>query len=80
ISSLCWDTESRKNAPKQEKLPFLEKPDNPVIAFLSERGEVQINELAIAMNLPVHQLSPMLFELEMAGHIKALPGGIYKIN
>ncbi|MDR0844771.1 MAG: DNA-processing protein DprA, partial [Tannerella sp.] len=40
ISSLCWDTESRKNVPKQEKLPFLEKPDHPVIAFLSERGEV----------------------------------------
>jgi len=55
---------------------------NPTILSyrFAEKGEFHINELAVLMNLPIHQLSPMLFELELAGHIKALPGGIYKLT
>ena len=78
ITALCWDTKKKK--PKQMDLSFDEKPDHPVISLLATKGEFHINELAALMNLPIHQLSPMLFELELAGHIKALPGGIYKLT
>ena len=77
VTALCWDAGKKK--PKQMDLSFKEKPDHPVISLLAEKGEFHINELATSMNLPIHQLSPMLFELELAGHIKALPGGIYKL-
>jgi DNA processing protein len=81
VMSLCWDANLESNAPKQAKLPFpVEKPDHPVLALLAEQGEIQINDLAVRMNLPVHQLSPMLFELEMTGQVKAMPGGMYKLN
>jgi len=78
ISALCWDT--NKKEPVQKKLSFEEKSSNPILSLLAEKGEFQINELAGIMNLPIHHLSPMLFELELAGHIKALPGGVYKMN
>ena len=78
ITALCWDTGKKKL--EQKDISFDEKPDHPVLSLLAGQGEFHINELAVLMNLPVHQLSPMLFELELAGHIKALPGGIYKLT
>jgi len=78
VNALCWDVKSDK--PEQMTLPFAEKPDHPILSLLAEKSEFHINELSLLMNLPIHQLSPMLFELELAGHIKALPGGIYKLN
>jgi DNA processing protein len=76
--SLCWDTDI-KGMNRQPSLPFPEKPDHPVIRLLEEKGAFHVNQLALEMNLPVHKLTSMLFELELDGHIKALPGGIYKL-
>ena len=49
-----------------------------MLAFLEGRKDAHINELAIELNLPVHQLSSLLFELEMDGKIKSMPGSVYK--
>ena len=78
VNALCWDT--AKKAPIQQELPFIETPDHPILSLLAEKGEFHINELSVLMNVPIHRLSPMLFELELAGHIKALPGGVYKMQ
>jgi DNA processing protein len=77
--SLCWDFDA-KVQPVQQSFNFREKPDHPIIRLLTEREEFQINQLAAEMDIPVHKLSSMLFELELEGHIKALPGGVYKLN
>lgn len=79
VMSLCWDSDA-KALPLQRTFDFQEKPDNPIIRLLSEKGEFQINQLATEMNIPVHKLSSLLFELELEGHIKALPGGVYRLN
>jgi DNA processing protein len=76
---LCWE-EAAKTLPVQQSIRFQEKTEHPVIRLLAEKGQFQINELAIEMNLPIHKLSSILFELEMKGHIKASPGGIYTLN
>ncbi|MDR2681107.1 MAG: DNA-processing protein DprA [Tannerella sp.] len=78
VMSLCWDVDANV-ASRQYALPFTEKPDHPVIRLLTDKGEFHINQLALEMNLPVHELMPVLFELELGGHIKALPGGVYKL-
>lgn len=78
VMSLCWDTDVKKT-PRQHVIPFIEKPDHPIIKLLAEKGEFQINELAIKMNIPVHKLMQTLFELELEGYVKAFPGGIYRL-
>jgi DNA processing protein len=78
VMALCWDTDVKKT-PQQQVIPFIEKNDHPIIKLLAEKGEFQINELAIQINTPVHKLMQTLFELELEGHVKALPGGIYKL-
>ncbi len=79
VLSLCWDSDV-KCVPQQTQLSFSEKPDHPVIRLLKEKGEFHINQLAVEMDMPIHKLTPMLFELELEGHIKVLPGGVYKLT
>lgn len=79
VMSLCWDADL-KATPQQTSLPFPEKPEHPVIHLLKEKGEFHVNQLAAEMGLPIHKLTPMLFELELEGHIKALPGGVYRLS
>ena len=80
IRALCWDTDTTGLSVKGQLKLKLEKPDHPIVKILADRGEMQINDLAMAINLPVHQVTPILFELELAGHIIALPGGMYKLT
>jgi DNA processing protein len=79
VMALRWDTEVKKS-PRQQVLPFAERPEHPIIKLLAEKGAFQINELAAEMNISVHKLIQTLFELELEGHIKTLPGGIYKLS
>jgi DNA processing protein len=79
VMALCWDSNA-KMQPVQQSFRFQAKTDHPIVRLLAENGEFQIDQLAAEMNIPVHKLSAMLFELEMEGHIKALPGGVYRLN
>lgn len=80
ISAICWDSQSsKKEMPSQTQLSFSENEDNnPLLQLLREKKEMHINDLSLEMNLPVHQLSNKLFELEMDGFVKAIPGSRYK--
>jgi DNA processing protein len=40
---------------------------------------MQINQLVVASNIPVHKMSAMLFELEMKGVLRVLAGGMYQL-
>jgi len=79
VMALCWDMDVQSTA-QPSLFSFSEKPDHPIIRLLKEKEEFHVNALAIEMDIPVHRLTSMLFELEMEGHIKAFPGGIYKLT
>ncbi|MDR2042495.1 MAG: DNA-processing protein DprA [Tannerella sp.] len=79
-TALGWDT-GKASIPKEARLPFQhEAPDHPLLRLLAEKGEMQINELAVMSGMPIYKLSPMLFELELAGHVKVLPGTVYRLT
>ena len=79
VTSLCWDADA-KTTVQPSLFSFSEKPDHPIIRLLQEKGEFHVNQLAIEMDVPIHKLTPVLFNLEMEGHIKAFPGGIYRLT
>lgn len=81
ISALCWDVEQKSHPlPEQTQILFTENEnDAPITALIRKEKEIHINQLAIALDMPVHQLSSLLFEMEMNGIIKALPGNRYKL-
>lgn len=80
ILAMRWDVEEKKKElPIQTQLFFPEGPDADRLLFLlGERKEAHINELSIALDMPVHQLSSLLFELELEGKIRTMPGSLYK--
>ena len=80
VMSQCWDMEATGSPHQQDLFSTTEKPDHPIIRLLQEKGEFHVNQLAMEMDLPIHKLTPALFELEMEGHIKAFPGGVYRLT
>lgn len=81
ILAMRWDvTGKKKELPVQAQLLFPEDGEaDRLFYFLSEHREAHINELSIALDMPVHQLSSLLFELELDGKIKTLPGSRYSL-
>ena len=77
-----WDVASQTQAlPQQAQLLFSENQEgNRVLELLIAHKEMHINELALSLDLPIQQLSPILFELEVDGKIKSMPGGNYKVD
>jgi DNA processing protein len=77
---MCWDeTQTKQNPVVQRTLfPNLTPEEQTVVDRLTDR-QVQLNTLCIELNLPVSQLSPLLFELEMKGIVRCMPGGMYRL-
>ncbi|MDR1676702.1 MAG: DNA-processing protein DprA, partial [Tannerella sp.] len=61
--ALGWDA-GKASVPKEAELPFPhEVPDHPLLKLLAEKGEMQINELAVMSGMPICQLSPAQLEV-----------------
>ena len=83
LAALCWDVQATAT-PVQTELYFSDtdqsaSEQNPVLAVMQKQKEIHINDLALLLDMPVQQLSTLLFELEINGKIKALPGNLYKL-
>lgn len=76
IAAMGWEENKAKAV--QTTLPFAEEPDdNPITTLIRQNKDMHINDLAIKLEMTISELSVLLFELEMEGKIKALPGGRY---
>ena len=65
---------------QQEFLADFSEEEQRILRALSEDDSKQINVLAIETNIPIGQLSSLLFSLEMKGAVQMLVGGKYKIR
>jgi DNA processing protein len=75
-----WAVESKVKEPKQQELfTDLSPEEEKVYSALSATGSMQVNALAIALNMPVTELFMTLLELEMKNVVASLPGGMYKL-
>ncbi|MDR0546166.1 MAG: DNA-processing protein DprA [Dysgonamonadaceae bacterium] len=76
---MCWTNESAK--PIVQRSIFVETtPDEQrILDLLSQKENLQLNSLAIETDLPISQLAPVLFELEMKGLVRCMPGGVYRL-
>ncbi|WP_102407417.1 DNA-processing protein DprA [Parabacteroides bouchesdurhonensis] len=81
ISAMRWDITPQK-APMavQAELFFPENEKHTNIqSLLYSEKELHINQLALLLDMPVQELSGILFELEMNGIVKVMPGNIYTL-
>ena len=77
---MCWDNsaESKKEKVVQKNL-FIElsKEEQQIVGLLSKAENMQLNIIAVELDFPVNKLAAILFELEMKGVIRCMPGGLY---
>lgn len=79
IEALGWQNQIRKT-PKQAELFFDDSPEvQQILGLLQEHKELHINQLSKYAQTPLPQLSLLLFDLEMNGRIKTLPGNMYAL-
>lgn len=82
IESMGWKgSHIGKVQPIQRQLfPDMSEDETRIVEALQKaEGGVQINALVIETNIPIHQISTLLFELEMKGVVQVLAGGMYRL-
>ena len=79
LEAMSWDAGKRRKH-IQPQLPLAMNEDEELIIRVLAKEETQINSLLVQTDLTINRLSPVLFEMEMRGVVRCLPGGFYKLN
>lgn len=78
IESMCW-TSLKTEGTQQELVLDLTEEEKAVIIYLTSHSEARINQLCIALNLPIARLMALLVDMEFKGLIITYPGGLYRL-
>ena len=84
IASLGWQdaaTEAsvRRQGVELALFPELNETGRRIVAELRANGDMHVDAIAAALQIPAGRLSAELFTLEMSGVVRPLAGGIYHI-
>ena len=84
VSDLGWQTDVQLQEAKQagiERQLFvdLSPEEQSIVRLLQEIGDTQLNLLSVKANIPIGQLTALLFQLEMKGVVRPLAGGSYHL-
>jgi len=79
IDMMNWQLDKSSPKPVQKQL-FVELTENEQLLynFLTENGKELIDLISLNCKLPIHQTTSLLFNLEMKGMVKPLPGKLYE--
>jgi DNA protecting protein DprA len=70
--------QSKPQAPVQQQLFInLTGDEQKLVDRLALSDALQLNDLCNETEMPISKLSPLLFDLEMRGIIRCMPGGLY---
>lgn len=78
---LNWKLEDEKKKPIQKQL-FIELFDDEkkIFNLLKSKEKAHLDEIAIACEMPVYKATTLLFDLELKGIVKPLPGKIFELS
>jgi DNA processing protein len=78
---MCWDKKKKTPPPAIQRSLFIDlNPDEQLLVdLLSKTDSLQLNIIAVEANMPVSKLAALLFELEMKGIVRCMPGGLYRL-
>ncbi len=73
------ETEEKNKAVQKSLFPNISAEEQEVIDILSGTESLHLNMLAIELNKPVSKLSALLFDMEMKGIVRCMPGGMFRL-
>ena len=80
VELIGWPTVQQKpEAVERQLFPDLTSEEQQVVNQLQKTNDLQLNIISVRTNLPIGQLTAVLFQLEMKGIVKSMPGGSYHL-
>lgn len=80
MSAVGWQSQKPKaEAIERQLFPSLTTEEQAVVTQLQQTNDLQLNILSVKANIPIGQLTALLFQLEMKGVVKSLAGGTYHL-
>lgn len=84
VHALGWETDFKRMQAKRQGIerqlfPQLSGEEQAVVQALQKLNDQPINQLSLTANIPISQLTVLLFQLEMKGILKLLAGGSYHL-
>lgn len=80
IEAMNWGSAVKGTSPVEHELfPQLTVCEQQLLDLLRSHSDgLQVNQIVIALDMPVSKVMPVLFELEMKGVVRAVAGGCYR--
>jgi DNA processing protein len=80
VESMGWQTVSQQpEAVERQLFPDLSPEELAVVQLLQQTNDLQLNLISVKTNMPIGQLTALLFQLEMKGVVKPMAGGTYHL-
>ena len=80
VESMGWETIAQKpEAVERQLFPELTEEEQKVVDLLQQTNDLQLNLISVKANIPIGQLTALLFSLEMKGVVKPMAGGTYHL-
>lgn len=73
LTKMGWDL-SIKNSVQRSVFPCLSADEQKIVSLLEKTGQMNIDSVGMELNFPSSKLSVLLFQLEMNGVLKSVPG------
>lgn len=78
IDLMGWCTRPAEGEQQELNLSLSPEEEN-IIKYLQNAGEETINQLCVALGIPMHKLMPLLVDMEFKDLILPYPGGKYRL-
>ena len=84
VEAVGWqDDVQRQKAETQgierQLFPELTAEEQAIVSLLQQTNDLQLNILSVKTNIPIGQLTALLFQMEMKGIVRPLAGGTYHL-
>ncbi len=84
VAAMGWQADAQLQQAKADGIerqlfPDLTPEEQQVVDLLSTTNDLQLNIISVKTNIPIGQLTALLFQLEMKGVLKPYAGGTYHL-
>lgn len=77
---LNWEPEKSKPPIQRSLFSELDDTEKKIYELITRDGELNIDSICRALDLPVYKLSSLLLQMEFKGLVRCFPGNLYRIS
>ena len=84
VKAMGWEDdalriEAQKKGIERQLFPDLSPEQQRIVDVLTKSNDLQLNQLSVKTGIPIGDITSILFQMEMMGVVKPMPGGNYHL-